>query len=301
MKNNKIIKNSTIQPSKILAAIFALTLIISIPYGATKFFYHTDSLTDIARSAAEDKDKLAKLEDEKNQLVIKIEKENTQFGFNSTLENYKTNKSQSSTWKINWQTNFGNINLDLSSQNAPISVENFVRLNARGLYKNSIIHRMVKQENVKIIQGGDFDKFDGTGGQSAYYISEILDNLIPDENWQTKPDIDLETGETKGGIVPNPEFYQNFNSKTGEIEYPKGLVLIAKKKYPDSGNSQFFITLDKTILPAQYTVIGKVAPDTIITLDKINNEVNVDKDSKNPIDGFLDREVKIINTEVIKG
>jgi cyclophilin family peptidyl-prolyl cis-trans isomerase len=300
MKNKEIQQKSSIKPSKILAVIFALALIIGIPYYALQLFNHADSQTDIQRSLAEDKEKFAKLENEKNLLVNKIAKENADFGFTSTLDNYKTNTSPDSKWQMSWETNFGKLKFDIDSKYAPKTIENFIRLNARGVYKNTIIHRLVKQDSVKIIQGGDFDKFDGTGGQSAYYVSEQLDNLIPDENWQTKPDIDLESGQTKGGIVPNPEYYQNFNAQTGEIEFPKGLILMAKKKYPDSASSQFFITLDKTILPAQYTVFGKIAVETIVTLDKINTEVSVGEGSKTLGDSFPNKEVKITDVEVKK-
>ncbi len=298
-KNNKN-PQFNIPPSKILALVLAIFLIISIPFGVVQFFLHTDSQTDISRSLEEDKQRQLKFEFQKNMLTTKIEAENNQLGFTSTFDNYKINKSPDSKWQINWQTNFGDLNFELNSQDAPINVENFVRLNTRSAYKNTVIHRIVKQDNVNIIQGGDFDKLDGTGGQSAYYLSEQLDNLIPDENWQTKPDIELESGITKGGLVPNTQYYKNFNSQTGEIEYPKGLVLIAKKKYPDSASSQFFITLDKTILPAQYTVIGKVTDETINTLDKTNREVGVEYDSKNPSDGFPNKEIKILNTGVKK-
>jgi cyclophilin family peptidyl-prolyl cis-trans isomerase len=299
-KNITTIHNSNIKPSKILAVILALVLIIGIPYYTLQLFNHADSQTDIQRSLAEDKDKFAKLENEKNLLVNKIAKENTDFGFTSTLENYKTNTSPDSKWQVNWETNFGKLSFDIESKFAPKTVENFVRLSSREAYKNTNIHRIVKQDNAKTIQGGDFDNFDGTGGQSAYYISEQIDNLIPDENWQTKPDIDLETGQTKDGTFPNPDYYQNFNAQTGEIEYPKGLILMAKKKYPDSASSQFFITLDKSILPAQFTVFGKVSDNTLSTLKKINNEVGVGEGSKIPSDGFPDKEIRIIVTELKK-
>lgn len=294
------VTKSKVAPSKILAVVLALTLIIGIPIGVTNFFYHANSQTDIERSLEEDKQKLAKIEGDKNELLNKIDLENKQFGFTSTLDNYKTNKSPESKWQVAWQTNFGDLKFDLLSKDAPATVENFVRLNSRQKYKDTIVHRIAKQDKVAIIQGGDFDKFDGTGGQSAYYISEQLDNLIPDENWQNKPDVNLETGETIGGEVPNIEYYKNFNSQTGEIEYPKGLILMAKKKYPDSASSQFFITLEKTILPAQYTVFGKVTTATIVTLDKIKNEVNVSIESKVATDGFPNKEIIVKTTEVKK-
>lgn len=297
-KNLKIKYN--IPPSKFLVLILALSLIVSIPYGAIRFFYHADSQTDISRSLTEDKERQSKLETQKNILIAKIALENTDLGFTSTLDNYKTNKSPYSKWQVSWQTNFGYLNFELNTEDSPINTENFIRLNYRNSYKNSIIHRIVKQDNTKVIQGGDFDKLDGTGGQSAYYISEQLDNLIPDENWKSKPDINLDTGETKGGVVPNPEYYKNFNNQTGEIEYPKGILLMAKKKYPDSASSQFFITLDKTILPAQYTVIGKVNLVSMTTIDKIKSEVNIGEGGKSVSDGFPNKEIKILDSEVQK-
>jgi cyclophilin family peptidyl-prolyl cis-trans isomerase len=299
-KNIKSSQNSNTKPSKILAVILALVLIIGIPYYALQLFNHADSQTDIQRSLAEDKDKLAKLETEKNLLINKIAKENSDFGFTSTIENYKNNISPNSNWQVDWETNFGKLSFDIDSKFAPATVENFVRLNARDIYKNTSFHRIVKQNDVNLIQGGDFDKFDGTGGQSAYYVSEQIDNLIPDENWTIKPDIDLETGQTKGGIVPNADYYQNFNPQTGEIEYSKGLILMAKKKYPDSASSQFFVTLEKSIMPAQFTVIGKVSGDTLSTLEKINNQVSVGEGSKIPGDGFSDKEIKIVNIDLKK-
>lgn len=289
-----------IPPSKILALILSFVLVVGIPVGAVKLFYHAESQTDISRSITEDKEKLAKLEAQKNELIATISKENTSFGFTSTLDNYKTNKSPDSNWQVAWQTNFGELKFEINSKDAPATVENFIRLNSRLVYNETIIHRIVKSDSFKVIQGGDFTKFDGKGGQSAYYVSEQLDNPIPDENWKTKPESDLASGISNGGVFVNDNYYKNFDIKTGEVELPKGLILMAKKNFPDSASSQFFITLDKTFLPAQYTVFGKVSSDTLITLDKINAEVNVGETFKTPTDGIPDKEVKIISTEVKK-
>jgi len=65
---------------------------------------------------------------------------------------------------------YGVINLELFDEVVPRTVANFVALasgqNRQGFsYKNTIFHRIIPQF---MLQGGDFERFDGTGGQSIY-------------------------------------------------------------------------------------------------------------------------------------
>jgi len=65
---------------------------------------------------------------------------------------------------------FGVINFELFDEVVPRTVANFVALssgqNRQGFsYKNTIFHRIIPQF---MLQGGDFERFDGTGGQSIY-------------------------------------------------------------------------------------------------------------------------------------
>jgi cyclophilin family peptidyl-prolyl cis-trans isomerase len=87
---------------------------------------------------------------------------------------------------------------------------------------------------------------------------------------------------------------------------------MAKTSQPDSASSQFFVTLDKTILPAQYTVFGTVDKSSLGTLDKIKSEVKPVKviaETEDPenqeatkieevTDGKPSKEIKIEKTEV---
>ncbi|MFH1284788.1 MAG: peptidylprolyl isomerase [Candidatus Peregrinibacteria bacterium] len=60
-------------------------------------------------------------------------------------------------------TNFGTIKILLYADLAPETVKNFKSLTSAGKYDNTIFHRVIKDF---MIQGGDFEKGNGTGGYS---------------------------------------------------------------------------------------------------------------------------------------
>ena len=306
--------SNRIPPSKIIVLIIAVVSIIAIPLSAIKFFTVAHQESSDVKMAKEESDKLEKSKTTELEFAKKISDENTKLGFQTVLKDGKPDDNYGSKigrWQVNWATNFGDIKVNLDSKDAPKTVENFVRLSDRGVYNNTIIHRIVKSNNFAVIQGGDFDKQNGKGGQSAFYIDENKPNNVPDELWTTTPTLDNETGIATGGVFRNASLYSNFDEKQGRVEYAKGLILMAKTQAPDSASSQFFVTLDKTILPAQYTVLGSIDPSTISTLDKIQAEVNPVKQSVNSAtgnpetapatngDGAPDKLIKIVQTTAL--
>lgn len=62
-------------------------------------------------------------------------------------------------------TNMGDITWRFFPENAPKAVENFITLAKDGKYDGTIFHRVI---NDFMIQGGDYEKGDGTGGKSAW-------------------------------------------------------------------------------------------------------------------------------------
>ena len=133
---------------------------------------------------------------------------------------------------------------------------------------------MVESTDFSVIQGGDYTAGDGSGGESATGTN------VPDELWEVKPEFEINsTDGSKGALKNEPRFrdqslYENYDKDTGVVTYRKGLILMAKTSAPDSAGSQFFITLDKTVLPAEYTVFGVVQEASFSVLDKIKNEVD---------------------------
>ncbi len=123
---------------------------------------------------------------------------------------------------VTLDTTMGNIQLELYSSDAPMAVENFECLVAKGYYNGITFHRV---SHGFVIQAGDPT---GTGsGGSSVYGAPFMDELYPD------------TASYKAGYV------------TG--------VLAMANAGPNTNTSQFFIMLaDHPELPNSYTIFGKV-------------------------------------------
>ena len=129
--------------------------------------------------------------------------------------------------------------IDLDPQAAPIHVDNFVKLSKRGEYENIIFHRIIDDF---MIQGGDFENQDGTGGYAAefygYCDGTASTNECDSETKFTVPD------EANNGLV--------HNSCT---------ISMAKTSAANTGGSQFFLIPEDSTpshLDGQHTVFGEI-------------------------------------------
>jgi len=256
---------STVNKAK-LFSILAGVLAIAITIWVT-FYYIPNILdqTDEAKASRQKKTDEETTAREKKDIDEKLASESIVLKFDQIKE-----------WKLNLKIQIGDgeaqdIKATLKNSWAPKTVENYVRLSYRGYYNGLNFHRMVKEDNFKVIQGGD-PKGDGTGGESAFGAN------IPDELWELKPEF-LPNQDGSRKITNDPKFrdsslYNDFNKENGTVTYRKGLLIMAKTQAPDSAGSQFFITLDKTILPAEYTVFGVIDEADYAVLDRIVKEVS---------------------------
>ncbi len=125
---------------------------------------------------------------------------------------------------------YGTIKVELNPKEAPITVENFVKLAKSGFYNGLTFHRVIKGF---MIQGG-CPKGNGTGGP-GYTIK----------------------GEFSSNGVPN------------SISHKRGVISMARAYDPNSAGSQFFIMhKDGNFLDGQYAAFGETV-EGIEVVDKV--------------------------------
>lgn len=100
---------------------------------------------------------------------------------NQQLPAQTQQQSMASVIHATLKTNYGDITLELFPKDAPVTVENFVRLSRDGFYNGTRFHRVIKGF---MIQGGDPNSKDddwsndGTGGPGYTFKDEINGHKI---------------------------------------------------------------------------------------------------------------------------
>jgi len=157
-------------------------------------------------------------------------------------------------------TNIGTFMIELFPEDAPNTVNNFLKLVESGYYDGVVFHRIIPNF---MIQAGD-------------------PNTIG-------PDSDRATwGQGGPGYTINEEF--------NTIQHDRGIVSMARGNHPDSAGSQFFIMhKDDNRLDGKYTVFGRLVPGLPQGLDKIAKLPTNDRNQ--PIDAS---QATIIKTSIIE-
>jgi peptidyl-prolyl cis-trans isomerase B (cyclophilin B) len=157
------------------------------------------------------------------------------------------------------------IKIEVDGTNPPITAGNFIDLVQQGVYKGLVFHRVVREPQPFVVQGGDPQGKDpnfpvdrlGTGG--------FIDPQTSQERY-----IPLEI-KPKGSKTP---IYSK-TLKTAGISQPpvlrhtRGAVAMARSSMPDSASSQFYIALaELEFLDGEYAVFGHVK-EGMDVVDKI--------------------------------
>ena len=96
-------------------------------------------------------------------------------------KNMQNNENKDKAIFVLMKTNFGDIKLELFKEDAPNTVENFVKLSNNGFYNGTLFHRVIPNF---IIQGGDPNSKNndwlthGTGGPGYTFADEFNDNKL---------------------------------------------------------------------------------------------------------------------------
>ena len=131
------------------------------------------------------------------------------------------------------KTSSGDMIVELFTDTAPNTVNNFISLSQDGYYNNVIFHRVIKDF---MIQGGDILSRDGNASND---------------------------GTGSPGWTIDAEF--------NDIKHSRGILSMARSSNPNSAGSQFFICVsDQPHLDGKYTAFGKVT-EKIGIIDHIVN------------------------------
>lgn len=169
--------------------------------------------------------------------------------------------------KVKLIINGSPIVIELDGDDAPITAGNFVDLVERGVYDGLVFHRVIKQPQPFVAQGGD---------------PQGKDPNFPVSRLGTGGYIDSETGQRR--FIPleikldgeaEPTYNQALGRQAGlsappvTLKHDRGAVAMARSQAPDSASSQFYIALaDLEFLDGDYAVFGKVV-EGMDAVDKI--------------------------------
>lgn len=145
--------------------------------------------------------------------------------------------------------------MQLNGTEAPLTAGNFVDLVNRGVYDGLAFHRVVRQPQPFVVQGGDPQSKDpnfpaanlGTGGFDDPITG--APRFIPLEIQPADATTPV-YGKTlqQAGITQPPA-----------LRHTRGAVAMARSQLPNSASSQFYITLaDLNFLDGNYAVFGSV-------------------------------------------
>lgn len=155
--------------------------------------------------------------------------------------------------------------MEIDGTDAPVTAGNFIDLVQRGVYNGLVFHRVVREPQPFVVQGGDPQSknpnfppeqlgtgsfIDPTTSQPRYIPLEI-------EPEGAKAPIYHKTFDTAGITAPP------------KLRHKRGAVAMARSALPDSASSQFYIALaDVNFLDGSYAVFGYVT-EGMEVVDKI--------------------------------
>lgn len=174
------------------------------------------------------------------------------------------------------KTNHGDIKIQLFPEQAPMTVENFVRLAKKGYYDGTIFHRVISDF---MIQGGD-PEGNGTGGTSIWghpFEDEFSRDLFNLRGALSMANSGPNTNGSQFFIVQNKNMPKRYIKQMEPAGYPKEIIHAYKQ-----GGTPW--------LDGRHTVFGQV-------IDGMDEVDEIAKVKKNKMDKPLE-DVVINNIEI---
>ena len=143
----------------------------------------------------------------------------------------------------------GTFMIEFFPEDAPNTVNNFLKLVESGYYDGIVFHRIIPGF---MIQSGDPNTKDPESDRSLW-------------------------GQGGPGYAIKAEF--------NTLQHDRGIVSMARGSHPDSAGSQFFIVhKDSNLLDGEYTVFGRLVPGTY-SIKQLDNIASLETDNRDaPLD-----------------
>lgn len=157
------------------------------------------------------------------------------------------------------------ITIEVDGTNAPITAGNFVDLVKRGVYDGLVFHRVVREPQPFVVQGGD-----PQGKDPKFPVAQLGTGGFIDPATSRERFIPLEI-KPKGAKEPTySKTFEEAGLRTSPVlQHTRGAVAMARSMAPDSASSQFYFTLaDLPFLDGNYAVFGSVK-EGMDVVDKI--------------------------------
>jgi peptidyl-prolyl cis-trans isomerase B (cyclophilin B) len=147
------------------------------------------------------------------------------------------------------------ITIQVNGADAPITAGNFVDLVNRGVYNGLAFHRVVREPQPFVVQGGD-----PQGRDPSFPVDRLGTGSFVDPATSLPRYIPL---EIKPNEADQPVYSQTFETagitKSPQLKHTRGAVAMARSQPTDSASSQFYIALtDLDFLDGNYAVFGYV-------------------------------------------
>ncbi len=159
------------------------------------------------------------------------------------------------TATVEFVVNGESVVVEVDGTQAPITAGNFVDLVERGVYDGTVFHRVVREPQPFVVQGGDPQSTD-----PSVPVQQLGTGGFIDPDTQEKRFIPLEI--TPAG-AEQPIYSQTFESAGQTVkpalQHTHGAVAMARSQFPDSASAQFYFALaDLPFLDGSYAVFGYV-------------------------------------------
>lgn len=157
------------------------------------------------------------------------------------------------------------ITVEVDGTNAPITAGNFVDLVQRKVYDGLVFHRVVREPEPFVVQGGDPQSKDRNFPPQQLGTGSFIDPTNSQPRYiplEIKP-------QGKGEIVYHQPLPQAGISAPPQLKHKRGAVAMARSSQPDSASAQFYFALaDLGFLDGSYAVFGYVTKGMDV-VDKI--------------------------------